>query len=235
MRTLSRFGTLDSFAASALVVFHLTVLLGGCGGRGAAQSEGGQKPPTYPDAQTAATRAIDPLRKLVTADNARDMGFENPAEAAAAALGQPIRVQMVRLDALKNYVAGADPGGLLMAADRILYPVTVKDQVKSSIIVEGSGNQWKATSFGGPHLAGQIARVRADVTGRLKPAADSVSVVHVAALNLYFLSYRIEGRLMLTPLENHPHYQLEAGSSLPADQVFASLAPIARNYNGLPL
>jgi hypothetical protein len=107
--------------------------------------------------------------------------------------------------------------------------------VKSSIIVEGSGNEWKASSFGGPHLVGQIARYRADVTARLKPAADSVSVVHVAALNLYFLGYRVDGRLMLTPLENHPAYQLEAGSSLAADQVFATLAPIARNYNGLPL
>lgn len=235
MRKLSRLGTLDSFRFSAVVIAHLTVLLTACGGRGDAQSGGGQKPPTYPDAQTAATRAIDPLRKLVTADNARDMGFESPAEAAAAALGEPIRVQMVRLDALQNYVAGADPGSLLMEANRILYPVTVKDQVKSSIIVEGTGNQWKATSFGGPHLAGQIARFRADVTARLKPSADSVSVVHVAALNLYFLAYRVDGRLMLTPLENHPNYQLEAGSSLAADQVFASLAPIARNYNGLPL
>ena len=107
--------------------------------------------------------------------------------------------------------------------------------MKSSIIVEGSGNEWKASSFGGPHLVQQMARYRTDVTTRLNAAADSVTVVHVAALNLYFLGYRVDGRLMLTPLENHPDYKLEAGSSQPADQVFAALAPIARNYNGLPL
>lgn len=203
--------------------------------RGAAQGGGEQKPPMSPDAQTAATRALDPLRKLVTADNARDMGFDSPAEAADAALGNPIRVQMVRLDALQQYQPSTDPGSLLTEANRVIYPVAVRGQVKSSVIVEGSAGQWRATSFGGPHLVRQMARFRDEVSERLKPAADSLTVVHVAALNLYFLGYRVEGRLMLTPLENHPNYRLEAGSSLPAEQVFATLAPIAKSYNGLPL
>lgn len=233
MLTFSRLDTLDRFALR-VVAASLAVILAGCS-RGGAQGGGEQKPPVYPDAQTAATRGLDSLRKLVTADNARDLGFDSSPEAASAALGDPIRVQMVRLDALRQYEASADPGRLLTEANRVIYPVAVKDQVKSSIIVEGSGNQWKATSFGGPHLVRQMARYRTDVTTRLKPAADSVSVVHVAALNLYFLGYRVDGRLMLTPLETHRNYQLEAGSSLPAEQVFAALAPIARSYNGLPL
>jgi hypothetical protein len=234
MRTHTRLDTLNSTSASLGAVLAVVLLLTACS-RGAAQSGGERKPPVHPDAQTAATQALDTLRKLVTADNAREMGFDGPGEAATATLGDPVRVQMVRLDALRAYVAGADPGGLLTEGNRVIYPVAVNNQVKSSIIVEGTGNQWKASSFGGPHLVQQMARYRADITARLKPAADSVTVVHVAALNVYFLGYRVDGRLMLTPLENHPDYKLEAGSSLPADQVFTTLAPIARNYNGLPL
>jgi hypothetical protein len=233
IRTHSRHDAFGSFAFRPAVVLLLLVLVSACG-RGAAQSRGEQKPTMHPDAQTAAARALVPLQKLVTAENAKEMGFDSPAEAAAAALGDPVRVQMVRLDALKQYGSG-DPGGLLTDANRVIYPVAVKDQVKSSIVVEGSGNQWKATSFGGPHLVRQIARFRADVNARLKPAPDSVIVVHVAALNLYFLGYRVDGRLMLTPLETHPNYKLEAGSSLPAEQVFAALATIAKSYNGLPI
>jgi hypothetical protein len=234
MRTHTRLDTLNSASARVGAVLAVALVLTACS-RGTAQSGDEHKPPVHPDAQTAATRALDTLRKLVTADNAKDMGFDAPAEAATATLGVPVRVQMVRLDALRAYVAGADPGGLLTEANRVIYPVSVNDQVKSSIVVEGSGNQWKASSFGGPHLVRQMARYRADVTARLKPAADSVTLVHVAALNVYFLGYRVDGRLMLTPLENHPEYRLEAGSSVPADQVFATLVPIARNYNGLPL
>jgi hypothetical protein len=209
------------------------VVITGC--TGAAQGGREQKAPVHPDAQTAASRSLDTLRKLITPENARDMGFDNAADAASATLGSAVRVQMVRLDALRQYQAGADPASLLTEENQIIYPVMVRDQVKSSIIVEGSGNEWKASSFGGPHLVQQMARYRTDATTRLNAAADSVTVVHVAALNLYFLGYRVDGRLMLTPLETHPDYKLEAGASLPADQVFAALAPIARNYNGLPL
>jgi len=235
MRKTIRLDTLCSSALRFAGFLFLAVLLTACSGGGAAQSGGEQKPPMHPDAQTAANRGLDSLRKLLTAENAKDMGFESPEEAAAAALGDPVRVQMVRLDALRQYEASVDPGRLLAEANRVIYPVAVKDQVKSSIIVEGSGSQWKASSFGGPHFVRQMARYRTDVATRFKPAPDSVSVVHVAALNLYFLGYRLDGRLMLTPLENHPTYRLEAGASLPAEQVFAALAPIARDYNGLPL
>lgn len=235
MRTYIRLETLDSVPARLLATLVVALWFTACSGGGAAQSGQEQKPVTQPDAQAAATRALEPLRKLVTADNFRDMGFEGPAEAASAALGDPIRVQIVRLDALRQYEAGADPGPLLTDASRVIYPVTVNSQVKSSIIVEGSAGQWKATSYGGPHLVRQMARYRTDVNARLKPAPDSLSVVHVAALNLYFLGYRVDGRLMLTPLESHATYKLEAGASLPADQVFATLVPFARSYNGLPL
>jgi hypothetical protein len=232
MRTFRQLHTLH--AARMILGLLAALLLTSCG-RGAAQSGGGQKPPMSPDAQTAATRALEPLRKLVTPENARDMGFESVSEAANAALGEPIRVQMVRLDALRSYTAGADPGPLLTEVNRVLYPVTVNNQVRSSVIVEGSGGQWTFSSFGGPALVRQVSRYRTDITNRLKPAADSVTVVHVSALNLYFLGYRVDNRLLLTPLENHPTYKLEAGASVPADEVFAALAPFARDYNGLPL
>jgi hypothetical protein len=239
MRTILRldvFHASPSFVLGWASVLTCGLLLAACSGQGAAQSGDGQgRAPTHPDAQTAAARGLESLRKLVNADNARDMGFDSVDEASVAALGAPVRVQMVRLDALRRYEPGADPAALLTDANRVIYPVSVKDQVRSSVIVEGAGSQWTATSFGGPHLVRQMARFRADVTARLQTPPASLTVVHVAALNLYFLGYRVDDQLMLTPLENHPTYRLEAGASLPAVEVFTVLAPIARAYNGLPL
>jgi hypothetical protein len=219
--------------ARAVIAGLAGVLLVSCGG--SAQSGPEQKAPVVSDARTAATRALDPLKKLVTAENARDMGFDDVSEVADATLGEPIREQMVRLDALRTYTAGTDPGSLLTESNRVIYPVTARGQVKSSIVVEGAGDQWKFTSFGGPRLVRQAARFRSEVGDRLRQKGESMTVVHVAALNLYFLGYRVDGRLMLTPLESTPAYKLEAGASLPADQVFTELALVAREYNGLPL
>jgi hypothetical protein len=234
MHTFGRLETLISGPLCLAATLLVAALVTACAGAGATPGLEGQKPETQPDPQAAATRALDPLRKLVTAQTYRDLGFDDPSEAASATLGEPIRVSMVRLDALRQYEAGRDPERLLTDAGRVIYPIEVKNQVKSSIIVEGVAGQWKATSFGGPHLVRQIARFRSDVNARIKPAQDSMSVVHVAALNLYFLGYRVDGRLMLTPLESQTNYKLEAGAVLRADQVFATLAPFARSYNGLP-
>jgi hypothetical protein len=174
------------------------------------------------------------LRKLVNAKTYKEMGFDNRSEVATATLGEPINVSMVPLDALSKYATGGDPERLLADPRRVIYPVEVNQQVKSSIIVEGADRQWKATSFGGPNLVRQIARYRSDVNDKVKPERGSMRVVHVAALNLYFLGYRVGGPLMLTPLDNYTIFKLTAGAVLPADQVFATLAPIARKYNGLP-
>ena len=60
--------------ARVVIAGLVGVLVTSCS-RGSAQSGAEQKAPVVPDAQTAATRALDPLKKLVTAENARDMGF----------------------------------------------------------------------------------------------------------------------------------------------------------------
>ena len=94
---------------STSLVLAAAMMLNACS-RGAAQDGSEQRPPVHPDPQTAATRALDTLRKLVTAANAKDMGFDDSADAASATLGDPVRVQKVRLDALRQYEAGNSHG-----------------------------------------------------------------------------------------------------------------------------
>jgi hypothetical protein len=134
---------------------------------------------------------------------------------------------MVKLDQLKAFKAGDDPNRLLTDLNAVYYPVTVQNNVRSAISLEETNGKWKTTGFGPANLAKQVARARGD-------AADSI-LVHIAPFNLYFTGRRSDGRLMLTPVSDYPSFNLRAGASQPAEAVFAALAPIAQQYNGLPL
>jgi hypothetical protein len=276
--------------AGALSIILLVMLAQGCGNREAQPTttrndnqQGGQT--THADAKSAADRGLTTLAKLVNEQNYRAMGFESVAEVSTAALGEPIRVMMVKLDALRAYQPGSDPNQLLSDVPQAIYPVMVRDQVRSAITVsQVDAGRWTAVGFGNPHLAKQTAQARraisaarqqttpvanASPTPQQAPPAQTTPspqtspatattpspqttaspqptptqavaapdfLVHVAALNLRFMAHRdASGKLMLTPLEDVPGYNLKAGDALPADAVFAALVPFARQYNELPM
>jgi len=185
----------------------------------------------FTDAQSAANHSLATFRKLVNAQNYKELGFESPDEVASAALGTPIRTSMVKLEQLKAYKAGDDANRLLSELDQVYYPVTVRDQVRSTVTVEQSSGKWRATGFGPANLAKQIDRAR-KAGGT---ASGAQILVHVAPFNLYFVGNRVENRLVLTSAGDYSSYNLKAGASLPAEEVFAALVPFAQQYNGLPL
>lgn len=279
----------------ALSVALVVTLAGGCGGSGESSSSSGDnqgggdrqdEERTFATEQEAARDALETFTLLVTKENHKAMGFDSDADVKSASLGEPIQVRMVRLDQLKTFQPGSDPNPLLQETRQVIYPVLIRDETRSSVMLAQSGpGEWRAVSFGNPRLAKQIAETRRRIaavrqsaqaaptaqasptpaqtppTQSAPPATAPLStptpttptttpattpspqvvapdvVVHVAALNLRFIGHLMGGRWMLTPLENAPDYQLEAGRAAPAEEIFASLAanPIVQKYNGLPL
>lgn len=217
-----------SIAVSVVLLLAFTQA---CNRDARSTSSQAQEEPTFTDAQSAANQSLATFRKLVNAQNFKELGFESADEVANAALGQPIRTSMVKLDQLKAYKAGDDPNRLLSDLNKVYYPVTVQNNVRSAITVEEANGKWKATGFGPANLAKQIARAKT-VAGAAE--ADAI-LVHVAPFNLYFTGHRADGRLMLTPVSDYPSFNLKAGASLSADEVFRSLVPFAQQYNGLPI
>lgn len=187
-----------------------------------------------PDAEVAAQQSLSTLRKLTTPENAARMGFSSPKEAAQATLTHPLRVYLVRVDELRQYSAPADPSALLHPLDKIIALVAVGGEVKSSIVVEKKGEQWKATRFGSPNLAKLLSQARDASVSARAPSADACFVVHVPGLNRYFIGYRSVGTLMLTPVQDDAPLEFQAGRPVPASEVFAKLAVTARNSNELP-
>jgi len=182
----------------------------------------------------AASASLGTLQKLAAGENYRALGFESAAEVRGAALDEPLAVYMVRLDDLKAYHAGSDPSSLLRPLDKVVFPVSVDKRVRSSITLEDRGGKWQATSFGAPALTQRLseARDRAVAAHRVPPGGSFV--VHVAALNAYFLGYREGSRLMLTAITDDGELKTKAGATEPASEVFVTLAEAAQRYNGLP-
>ena len=178
-----------------------------------------QAPPkTFADAQTAATESLATFRQLVNAQNYKELGFESAEEVSNATLGEPIHVLVVSLNQLRQYEPGTDPNKLLTDFNQVHYPVVVREQVRSAILVDQAGGKWKAGTFGAANLAKLIAAAR---KGTQTSTTSQDSVVQVPALGLYFLGHRNEdNKLTLTPLTDNPDFKFRAGGAMPAEEVF---------------
>lgn len=218
-------------AAMLLGTTLLLVMSFGCG----EQKQPAPQPPAR-EPQTAASQGLDILKKMITPDNFKAMGFDSLDEVKSAALGEPLELFHVRLDQLREFKSEADPNQLLTNVGQMIYPVTVQEQARSSIVVAKEGETWKAVRFGGPGLIKMLAQVRKQSPpGATAAAAVSPSfLVQVPALNVYFLGSRSDQRLMLTPLLDDPALKFKAGTPLPAGEALAALVPVAKAYNGLP-
>jgi hypothetical protein len=222
----------------ALALISLMILAQGCNQEKVplqnAPREGA--PQMFADAQTAAENSLETFRKLVNNQNYKELGFESLDEVASASLGEPIHNFLVRLDQLREYQPDSDPNELLTDAKQVYYPVHVKDQVRSSIIVEQANDKWKSAGLGNAGLAKQIAQARKEAVAPSGGTSSPDVIVQVPALGVYFIGRRtIDNNLTLTPLATYPTYNLRAGAAQPAKEVFATLVPFAKTYNGLPM
>ena len=182
----------------------------------------------------AGAQSLSTFQSVANENNYRQLGFKNLSEVKNARLGVPLPVFMVRLDDLRAYRSGTDPRTLLRDLNTVVFPVFVNDEVKSSVTVEKRNDRWQGTSFGAPMLARAFESVRKADASANNLSPQAYAMVHVAALNRHYLAHRSGTRLMLTPIIDDPALRLRAGRSVPAEQVFLALVPIARRHNGAP-
>lgn len=185
-------------------------------------------PPAARDGGTAASLAVATFAKLVTAQNARAMGFKSADEVRGAQVGAPLAVRSVGLDQLRAYKPGGDAAALLAETSETVYPVMANGAVKSSISIVQKDGGFVPASFGNAEVAKQLSRYR-------KGTGADEFIVRVPSLLLTFLGQQTEKGVVLIPIANDTRAELAAGQALPADVVFARLVPIAQAYNGLPL
>ena len=175
------------------------------------------------------------LRQLVTSRNYALMGFHSSREVWAASISRPsFDVHQVRLDQLRVYSPTNDPTALLQPADLRIYPVTVKGQTRSSIMLGHYTNGWTAVGYGYPHLAKLLTGARAKRAVMTGLPLDKFFAVQVRALNVVFLGYYETNKLVVSSLLSDPAVNLIAGEARPAEQSFGALVPAAQQQQDLP-
>lgn len=178
-------------------------------------------PPVHP---TPAAAAAATLRALTEDEaGARSVGLA-PGEAPAQSA--PIREAVVRLDELKAYAAGSDPGKLLRDSGAVLVPVVVGAKVRSGVTVTKVAGGYQTAGFGDEVLAPAAAAQLPD--SRAPGAAAERLMVRIPALKLYFVARREAGTLMLVPVLDDARFELKAGAAVEAAKLFEQLAPAAR-------
>lgn len=189
-----------------------------------------------PDYALALRDSMATLRALVNDDNAQAMGFRSPKEAEAATPGVPIPLLMIQLDDLRRYQPGSDARALFKNHHQHLVPLSVGDEVRSSITLERKAQRISAISYGSPNLVRSLDSVRQQLTRQLSIAEEQFYAVHVAALREYFIGYdNSEGQVMMVPTRDHKKLNLHAGRALTADEVLNALQSVAMRYNDLPI
>ena len=180
-----------------------------------------------------AQASLDDLRNLNVARQgadetafAKDIGFNSTEEMADAQLGSPIRIYTVSLDLLQNFQPSNDPNQLLVDTSRIIFPMTVNGQPRSTFTVTESSltltKGWKGSRVTRTGFRRLIRKIE-----QLKPSSSSF-LVSIAPL-MILLGDRKEGRLVLTAIEEYPYVGLKTGDKRDAAELFVQLAPHAKS------
>jgi hypothetical protein len=179
------------------------------------------------DARAAeAARTLQELPQVVNKDNHRSFGFESADEARGGKLGEAIPVFMIRLDDLKQY-RGEEPGRLLTDIQRVVYPVQVGGEVRSSVELHQVNGRWATARIGGAQkIRAMDKNLRAAMRASNMRSSDFFEV-RIPALNRVFLAHHDAEGLMLTPLIDDASLELQAGRPELASKVLTRLVPQA--------
>lgn len=186
------------------------------------------------DVTKVAAASLPTMQKLVTESNFQNMGFRSAAEAKSASLGRPLALYTVPLNELVQYREGGDPARIIHFGDRILFPVMVNNEVRSSLQVDKSGDKWEVSSYGGPNrmklISDAINRLSADPENK----GMEYRVITIPAMNLYFIGMQKDDKLFLASVLDDEAYGVKAGEVVSAEIILPKLAEIAATLKDEP-
>jgi hypothetical protein len=139
-------------------------------------------------------------------------------EVRNATVDSGIRIMEVGLRDLRAY-QGGDPRRLLIDSGRTIHAVRVGGMLKSAITVSETGSGPRAVEFGRTILVQRFERTRG-------PARGGEFLVHVLALNSWFMARESDGKLTFTPM--HDIAGLKEGTAIDAATALGELAKMAQ-------
>lgn len=177
--------------------------------------------------EQAAKDSLQMLKKLVTPQIYRPLGFHSMDEVREAELGRPLHVYMVPLNQLRRYNADIDPRKLLFDTHEVLFPVVFGSRVRSGVFVWEHNDAWQVVTYGRPRTTRAVADVREQWARTREANLASFIVVGIPALNLYFVARRSEKELWLAPAFDDARFKLQAAHPVLARSVFRDIGRYA--------
>jgi hypothetical protein len=174
--------------------------------------------------KSAALEGCAKLESLITPGNSKLLGFDTAKDALLTHIGNGIDIYTVGIDKLRVYLPGDPVTPLVKQLSSRLYPLSVRGEVRSSLVVsnvQGTGTL-TTTAWGLKQLITLVTKHK---------KLNSDFVVWIPALNLHFLGNQHDETLMLTPLATRTLYGLSEGVPVHAGVVFALLAQQAREHD----
>ncbi len=186
------------------------------------------------EAHEEAQRSLAVLREIVKAETYKRMGFQSVEEASRATLDKPMRVLMVRLDRLREYRPGTKIGEMLEDTHEVRYPVSIDGQVRTSVVMRETDGKWQVARFGRPALTQRLTEIARKRGSMDRAESEKLFEVEIPALSLYFVGRGDESHLRLTSTADDSRFDLRQGEELDAQQLFAKIAPYARELKTGP-
>ena len=144
-------------------------------------------------AQAQATNALAAFRRFVTSNDLARLGFLNTNEVNQAVLGEPFRVYRVSRTRAGTYMPGLEFSTLIEAQPRVIFPLVVSTNTKSSAMVRLDAGGWVTENWGNAGLGRQLAATRDALAVSNAPAAAQSFAVEIPVIGLWFVGYTNAG------------------------------------------
>ncbi len=174
--------------------------------------------------------------------HAQELGFTTGTEGAMLRQ-DAFPIYEVSLKDLRAFTPEKEVNALLTDTHQLLFPIEVKNEVKSSVTVRPVANrrekigqtdqkkEWHPARWGLPKLIKQLTTEQKRLNEKL-PGLKGFRLVSIPALNRNFLGYEDNADLKLVPLASDRPFT--AGKSLSIREVFLSLIHEAKSVSGSP-
>jgi hypothetical protein len=188
-------------------------------------------------------------RKLMTQEGGpehiKDLGFTFGSDESIDKFLEAIEldenrfpIYEVSLNKLRTFAPGTNIENLLVNTGQLLYPIKVKQEVKSSMTLRCVRDRqtgetcWRLTRVGLPNLISRITKARYKLSTQKPGLQQDFRLVSIPALNRNFLYYQENAVIRLVPLAKDHHFT--EGESYLAQDVIKWLSEEAMSVDDSP-
>lgn len=194
----------------------------GCGSKGPPESTRVEKVQMQTQEETALS-ALSALKQLVTADNAKTIGLQSVDEARDAALGKPIARKVIGYNNLVDAKADTPIAQLFTSEEVVIYPVVVKDAMRSSVSIAKAGERWQIASVADGYWGALLS-----ATPELASRQD-VQLISIPGLNLEF--FGLTGTEEVAAAQDYPELEFKRGQPVDSKRFVQVTVAYAKEFD----